>query len=118
YHVKIDKYKDANELLQADGEEALKRIWYNAKRYEPKGIISSYEAIENILKSEDKHAIASYPFPTLEAMAYGIRTGELVLFTALEKVGKTEVLRAIEYNLLKTTEETVVIIHLEEKERR
>ena len=118
YHVKIDKYKDANELLQADGEDALKRIWYNAKRYEPKGIVSTYEAIEGILRSEDKQAIASYPFPTLEGMAYGIRTGELVLFTALEKVGKTEVLRAIEYNLLKTTNENIGIIHLEEKERR
>lgn len=118
YHVKIDKYKDANELLQADGEEALKRIWYNAKRYEPKGIISTYEAIEGILKGEDKQAIASYPFPTLESMAYGIRTGELVLFTALEKVGKTEALRAIEYHLLKTTDHNVGVIHLEEKERR
>jgi twinkle protein len=51
-------------------------------------------------------------------MAYGIRSGELVLFTAQQKVGKTEVLRAIEHHLLKTTLYNIGIIHLEENERR
>lgn len=117
YHVKLDKWKDANEAL-LDQPDALRRVWYGAKRYQPKGVVSGYSEIEEILKKEDSQAIAHYPYPTLDGMAYGIRSGELVLFTALEKVGKTEVLRALEYNLLKTTDANIGIIHLEEQEKR
>lgn len=117
YHVKLDKYKDANECLQSSAEE-LRKIWYGAKKYQPKGIVNDYASIQEILSKEDEQASASYPFPSLDAMSYGIRPGELVLFTAQEKVGKTEVLRAIEYHLLKTTKDNIGIIHLEEKEKR
>lgn len=117
YHVKLDKYKDANEALQ-DSPEALRKIWYGAKKYQPKGIVNDYASIQEILSKADEQASASYPFASLDAMSYGIRPGELILFTALEKVGKTEVLRAIEYHLLKTTQDNIGIIHLEEKEKR
>jgi twinkle protein len=117
FHVKLDKWKDANEALQ-DSPEELRRVWWSAKKYQPKGVVSTYAEIEEILAKEDNQAISSYPFPTLDNMAYGIRSGELVLFTALEKVGKTEVLRSVEYHLLKNTEENIGIIHLEETEKR
>lgn len=117
FQVQLSKWKDANDAYVAD-PEALRKAWYNAKKFLPKGIVSGYKEIEDILKQESAQATASYPFPTLNDMAYGIRLGELVLFTALEKVGKTEVLRAIEYQLLKTTEDNVGIIHLEEQEKR
>lgn len=118
YHVKLEKWKDANEALEKGDKAEFTKTWWNAKRYQPKGIVSTYEQMEEILKKESAQAVASYPFPTLESMAYGIRSGELVLFTALEKVGKTEVIRAIEHHLLKTTEENIGIIHLEELEKR
>jgi twinkle protein len=51
-------------------------------------------------------------------MTYGLRQGECTLFTALEGVGKTEILRAIEFNLLKTTDHNLGIIHLEEGKKR
>jgi len=51
-------------------------------------------------------------------MTYGIRSKEVVLLLAQEKVGKTEIMRAIEYHLLKTTDDNIGIIHLEEEEKR
>lgn len=118
FHVKLTKFKDANEYLQAGEAKEFANVWWNAKKFMPKGIVSSFSEIEGILKKESAQASASYPFPTLDSLTYGIRLGELVLFTALEKVGKTEVLRAIEYHLLKTTDANVGIIHLEEGEKR
>ena len=118
YHVKLEKWKDANEALEKGDSSEFTKTWWNAKRYQPKGIVSDYAEIETILKKESQQASASYPFPTLESMAYGIRSGEMVLFTALEKIGKTELIRAIEYHLLKTTNENIGIIHLEEQEKR
>jgi Toprim-like/DnaB-like helicase C terminal domain len=117
-HVKLTKYKDANEYLEAGDHDEFRRVWHSAKPYLPKGIIGDFASIEEILKKEDKQATATYPFPTLDTMAYGIRQGELVLLTAQEKIGKTEVLRAIEYHLLKTTDHSLGIIHLEESEKR
>jgi len=112
-------FKDPNEALQDDDLKShLISSWYAAKKFRPKGIVGDYSEIEAILRQESQAAIGSYPFGTLQQMSYGIRPGELVLFTAQEKVGKTEVLRAIEHHLLKTTTENIGIIHLEEEEKR
>jgi twinkle protein len=59
-----------------------------------------------------------YPFPTLTYMTYGIRTGETVLLTAQEGIGKTEVMHAIEHQLLTQTDSPIGAIFLEEPKRR
>lgn len=118
YHVKLSKYKDANEYLSHKASDEFVKTWWAAKPYLPKGIVADYESISDILNTEDNTTIASYPFATLDSMAYGIRSGEIVLITAQEKVGKTEVIRAIEHHLLKTTDHNIGVIHLEEKEKR
>jgi twinkle protein len=51
-------------------------------------------------------------------MTYGLRTGESVLLTAQEGVGKTEIMHAIEYHLLKETSYAIGAIYLEEPKRR
>lgn len=114
-HVKLTKYKDANEYLENGEAKEFKRIWWNSK--EPghiEGIVSSFSEFDDIIDKAINKPSVSYPFPTLQEMTYGIRTGESVLITALEGVGKTEILRAIEYHLLKTTDANLAIIHLEE----
>jgi twinkle protein len=54
----------------------------------------------------------------LNYMTYGIRTGESVLITAQEGIGKTEVMHAIEHQLLKETDVPIGAIFLEEPKRR
>jgi twinkle protein len=117
FHVKFTKYKDANEYLQHGEETELRHIWWNAKKYIPENIISSFSDFETILKEPDKPGI-SYPWPTLTKMTYGIRLGESVLITAQEGVGKTEVMHTIEHKLLKETSDNVAAIYLEEPKRR
>lgn len=119
YHVKMEgKYKDANDYLQNKATEEFVKVWWASKPYLPKGIVADYDSIADILATEDGGSIASYPFSTLDSMAYGIRSGEIVLLTAQEKIGKTEIIRAIEAHLLRTTDYNIGIIHLEEKEKR
>jgi twinkle protein len=118
YHVNMDRFKDANDYLTNDAVFEFTQTWNNAKSFKPKGIVSDYNSIADILAKEGNKAAASYPFPTLQELTYGIRHGELVLITAQEKVGKTEIIRAIEYHLLKTTDENIGVIHLEEGEKR
>lgn len=119
YHVQMGgTCKDANDYLVQGKAAEFNKAWWNAKKFLPKGIINSYTEVEEVLRRAQHGSVASYPFPTLEQMTYGIRAGELVLFTAQEKVGKTEIIRAIEHHLLKSTDENIGIIHLEEEEKR
>lgn len=102
YQVKFTRFKDANEYLQAGEPDELRNIWWNAKRYQPDSIKSSFSDFKQILMEPMAKGI-SYPFPTLTYMTYGIRTGESVLLTAQEGVGKTEIMHTIEHHILKET---------------
>jgi len=113
YWVKFDKYKDANDYLQHGEEEALLNLWHNARRYLPETVISSFSEFEKALEERPQIGVP-YPFPKLNEMTYGIRTGESVLITAQEGVGKTELMHAIEHQLLKETDANVGAIYLEE----
>jgi twinkle protein len=118
YHVKLTKHKDANTYLEEGDEADFRNAWYSAKRFLPEGIYSSLSDFDRIIAEDKRKPSVSYPFPTLQDRTYGIRTGEVVLFTALEGMGKTEIIRAIEYHLLKTTDTNIAIIHLEEDKAR
>lgn len=116
--VKLTKFKDANEYLVRGAEEEFKRIWYNAQPYSPEGIISTLNEFSNILTKAENKPSRPYPWPKLNEVLKGYRLGETVLITALEGVGKTEFIRAIEYDNLKNYNEPIGIIHLEEPKER
>lgn len=115
--IRFDTRKDANDYLQHQEQHELTNLFANAKRYLPESIVSSFHEFEGILKEQPREGIP-YPFKTLNDLTYGIRRGESVLLTAQEGVGKTEIMHAIEYQLLKGTDENVGAIFLEEPKRR
>lgn len=117
YHLKMD-LKDANEYLQAGKQQEFKQLWKNARLYLPDGIVGTFSEIEKILSSSGSAPIGEYPFPTLNSAALGIRDSEVVLLTAQEGIGKTEIVRSIEHHILKTTDHNIGIIHLEEPDKR
>lgn len=89
YHVKMGMgFKDANDYLVGGKTSEFTRVWWNAARYKPKNILNSYEEFKAIIDRDDPGAIASYPFPDVEAATFGIRSGELILFKAQQKIGK------------------------------
>lgn len=118
YVVKKTKYKDANDYEQNSAHEEYRKIWWASKRHDPENIISSFAGIEEVFKIPKKRAIAEFPFKGLQAATYGIRTGETYLFKALEGIGKTEVMGAIEYHVAKTQTFPIGVIHLEEDIQR
>jgi len=109
--------KDANDYVAAGEDGELAAIWTNARRYLPESIVSSFSEFDKIIRETPRKGVP-YPFPTLNYMTYGIRTGESVLITAQEGIGKTEVMHAIEHQLLKETNDPIGAIFLEEPKRR
>jgi twinkle protein len=117
YVVKFTKYKDANDYLQAGEYDELRNIWWNSHRYQPDNIISTFDEFKEVLQNNQRNSV-SYPYPTINRMTYGIRTGESILITAPEGVGKTELMHALEYHILKETDANVGAIFLEEPKAR
>lgn len=119
YIVPYDRdLKDANDYLTEGRAQDYTKLWWSASTFKPANIINRLTEVKDLIFREDAEAIATFPFPSLDSKAFGIRSKEVVLLTAQEKVGKTEILRAIEHHLLKTTDYNLGIIHLEESERR
>lgn len=119
YLVQLDKdLKDANGYLEAGEEKKFYKAWWAARRFLPTGILSSYSEFDQVFDEDIEKPAVPYPFEGLQELTYGIRTGELVLLTAQEGMGKTEIFRAIEHHLLKTTDSNIGVLHLEENKAR
>lgn len=109
--------KDANDFLQVGEADELRNIFANAKKFLPDNIESSLDVFKKELKKPLVKGIP-YPWPTLTSMTYGLRPREVVLLTAQEGVGKTEVCHSILHQLLKETDDAVGAIFLEESKQR
>lgn len=112
----LQKAKDANDYLLAGLRKEFVDEWWKAPVYTPEGLILGTELWEDI-KSVDTAESVEYPFPGLNAMTYGIRLGELVVITANTGVGKSSVLKEIEYYLLNHSSYGIGIMHLEESKK-
>lgn len=109
--------KDANDYLCAGEDTELRTIWTNSKKFLPDNLMSSLAEFEKEITKPVKYGI-SLPFPTLNNMTYGLRTGEVFLITAQTGVGKTEIMHTILHKLLKETTDGVGAIFLEESKQR
>ena len=114
FKIDLGPYKDANEVLQAGKADNFRKAFHNAKKLTPDGVVSSYQDVLEILKSEKSKPVVSFPLKAGESKLEGFRLGTSVLLSGLEGIGKTEVLRLCESHILKETDFNVGIIHLEE----
>ena len=77
----IEGYKDANEALQADDWKAITSMVFNAKEYEPDGIVCADKLLSLVLE-DPKVDSFKYGFPKLDEKLHGVRLGELCTITA------------------------------------
>ena len=111
-------YKDANDLLKANKYQEYIKAWWNAPTYAPDGIIKGESLLEEVLAPVVRSTV-NYGWQGLDEMTYGIRSGELVTFTAGTGLGKTSIIKELVYNLFKNTEEKIgMIISFEESPKR
>jgi Replicative DNA helicase len=115
YHVKLAPYKDAHDFLEAGKITEFRNSWYNAGRFLPEGIKSSFSDIDGILDRASKEPGVSWPFPTLTALTGGLKRGRAYLISGLEGIGKTELFHATEFHLAKNDPDANIgILHFEE----
>lgn len=95
----LRKHKDANDYLLKKDSELFVREWWQAPTFKPDGLKFGKDMADEIL-NRPNHFCVPYPWNGLNKMTYGMRLSEAVLFMADTGVGKTSVLKEIEYALL------------------
>lgn len=101
--MKMKGHKDANDYLKAGHAKQFVDEWYQAEPYSPDGLKIGRDMWDEIINHKDPKSVP-YPWDGLNHHTYGIRQSELVIVTAETGIGKTSILKEIEYNLLMNPE--------------
>lgn len=111
--------KDPNECLsEGKGPEVLQAVW-NAKSYRPDGIVSGTDLYEKCVTDiDDLKDSVEYPWVALQNKTKGARHGELYVFTSGSGMGKSTILRELEYYFGVHRGELCGIVALEESTRK
>lgn len=107
--------KDPNECLKAGkSSEIISTIW-NAKPYRPDGIVSGQDLYEKCVEGLDslKDSVP-YPLHALQSKTNGARHGELYVITSGSGMGKSTLLRELEFFFGVTKGEACGVVALEE----
>jgi twinkle protein len=112
------KHKDANDYKINGDFAAYTKEWWDAPKYTPDGLRIGTDLWDEIV-NRPQHFTVDYPFAGLNRLTYGLRLSEMVVVTAETGIGKTSILKEIEYSLLTNPELVekgygVGFIHLEE----
>ena len=119
YRVPHDKYKDANEFLQAGATQDFKAAWFNAKKYTPENVINTTEQFLGMYNKADDHVYVETGLAEFDEMCFGLMQGHFTLFKAQTGIGKTEFMRYLEYRILSQYPEIKIAIwHMEETKLR
>ena len=105
--------KDASDCLTQNKIQIYNKTFWDAKVFAPDGIINANTLLDDVLKPITK-SFVQYPFEGLNKITYGLRPSELVTFTAGSGLGKTQVMREVVHHIIKSTEDNIGLLMLEE----
>jgi len=117
--VKVCKLplKDAGEMLKEGRVQEFVKAWWDSKVYRPDGIVSGLDTWQEIIEDKEVPSIP-YPWDCMNTLTYGFREGELVTITSGSGMGKSQIIRELEYHLLKRTNDNIGVLALEESVKR
>lgn len=115
----LEHGKDSNDYRQKGIEpKVFVDEWWKAPKVKPDGLVMGPDMWEKI-QNRPSHFQSPYPFEGLNKLTYGVRLSEFVVINAPTGVGKTSILKEIEYALLMNPEVIeqgfgIGFLHLEE----
>lgn len=110
------EFKDANDYLQAGKATELAQAVFKAIPYRPDGVKNGKDLWEDF-NAEDEPGY-TIPYPILNDLLYGMRKGELVMYTAGSGIGKSTLVHEIAYHLLTEHKLSIGVLALEENKKR
>lgn len=111
--------KDPNECLKAGKTQDIIQAIWNAKPWRPDGIVNGVDLYEKCVTDiNDLNDSVEYPWAALQNKTRGIRHGELYVVTSGSGMGKSTILRELEYYFGVRLGELCGIVALEESNRK
>ena len=119
YKVPHDKYKDANEFLQAGQGDLYRKAWWSSGLYTPENIYATEERFLELLHDTPEFSYIPTGIQVLDDKILGLMQGHLTVIKAPTGIGKSEFMRYLEYNFIKNHPEVrFATWHLEETKLR
>lgn len=119
YKVPHDKYKDANEFLQAGQGDLYRKAWWSSGLYTPENIYATEERFLELLHDTPEFSYIPTGIQALDDKILGLMQGHLTVIKAPTGIGKSEFMRYLEYNFIKNRPEVrFATWHLEETKLR
>lgn len=118
FHIPHTKYKDANEFLQAGASDAFRSAKKNARKFVPVNMWNTADDFVTILKDEGAGECIPTGIQAWDEYLGGLYTGYVLVLQAPAGVGKSEVCRLLEYNILSQQDVPIAVMHMEDKKSR
>lgn len=114
--VKLDpNIKDPNEYLKAGKVQEFISRWWRAEEYRPDDLINIGDMYDRVKDYRKTHHYIPTPWSGVNDKLTGTRAGQLVVLASGTGMGKSAFLRTWMDFLVKTTEEHIGALYMEEK---
>ena len=90
--ARLESYKDASEALQANDSEAIRKAIWDAKPYQPDGIVDAKTLLKEVTTPQKNQTMTTHTKDLIRSYD-GIRYGSLVTFTSGTGQGKSTITR-------------------------
>ena len=117
YRVNHAPYKDANDFLKNGKAAEFKSAWWAARKYTPENVMNTSDQFLSLYRDTPEHQYVPTGIEALDDKIMGLMQGHFTVIKAPTGIGKTEVMRYLEYNMLQR-KVPIAAWHLEETKLR
>ena len=117
YRMDHGKHKDANDFLQASDLQAYKNAWWKPVKHTPENVINTSDQFLKMYDDTPEHVYVPTGIQALDDKVLGLMQGHFTMFKAPTGIGKTELMRYLEYQMLQRGI-PIATWHLEETKLR
>lgn len=117
--ARAEGFKDASAVLQGNKPGTINDAIWAATAWRPRGIINASEGLAALRAPREKVVCYHYPdfLPKLDEMTGGIMKGEVIYHVAGTGVGKSSVLREVQYDLMANQGAKIAVLSFEDTVR-
>lgn len=119
YRVNMSLFKDPMEYFEANKKSDFLYAWINRKKFVPENVFNTPDQFADIIRSGKGSMYIPTGIKQFDEKTLGLMQGYFTVFQAAEGIGKTELMRYLEYNILANHPTVpIAIMHLEETKKR
>ena len=117
YRIQHGEFKDANDFLQAGKVKDFRDLWWNPVKHTPENVLNTSDQFIRLYEDTPEHIYYPTGIQALDDKVLGLMQGHFTVFKAPTGIGKTELMRYMEYRMLQL-KIPIAAWHLEETKLR